>query len=134
MRPCQLHGNPCALRTGPHPSRPPPPPTPPHVQIVSAKHVPRGKPAPDVYLEALRRLGCTQPARALVVEDAVNGLKAARAAGCFTAGITNSLPGGLLAPHADLVVGSLAELLPAIGPSVREGAIQAVVAGMRSSD
>lgn len=39
-------------------------------QIVSAKHVQRGKPAPDVYLEALRRLGCADASRALVVEDA----------------------------------------------------------------
>ena len=38
--------------------------------MVSAKHVARGKPAPDVYLEALRRLGCTNASRALVVEDA----------------------------------------------------------------
>jgi beta-phosphoglucomutase-like phosphatase (HAD superfamily) len=33
-----------------------------------------GKPAPDVYLEALRVTGCTEPARALAVEDAVNGV------------------------------------------------------------
>lgn len=39
-------------------------------QIVSAKYVQRGKPAPDVYLETLRRLGCTDASQALVVEDA----------------------------------------------------------------
>ena len=40
------------------------------LQIVSAKYVQRGKPAPDVYLETLRRVGCTDASQALVVEDA----------------------------------------------------------------
>jgi HAD superfamily hydrolase (TIGR01509 family) len=39
-----------------------------------------GKPAPDVYLEAARRLGL-EPARCLVVEDALSGMQAATAAG-----------------------------------------------------
>jgi beta-phosphoglucomutase-like phosphatase (HAD superfamily) len=107
--------------------------TPVPTQIVSAKHVARGKPAPDVYVEALRRLGCTDARRALVVEDAVNGLLAAHGAGCFTAGVTNSLPARLLAPHADLVVGQLAELLPALPASSREAAIATAVAGMRGA-
>lgn len=47
--------------------------------------------------------------RALVVEDAVNGLKAAKAAGCFTVGVTNSLPRHLLEPHADVVVDLIQE-------------------------
>lgn len=41
----------------------------------------QGKPAPDVYVECLRRLGCSDPSRVLIVEDAVNGLLAAKAAG-----------------------------------------------------
>ncbi|KAF5834188.1 HAD-like domain-containing protein [Dunaliella salina] len=72
--------------------------------IVSAAYVAKGKPAPDVYLECLRRLGCTNPSKALIVEDAVNGLLAAKAAGAFAVGISNSLPGPVLHPHADLVV------------------------------
>lgn len=48
---------------------------------VSASEVAAGKPAPDVYLEAMRRSCCMEACRAVVVEDAVNGLKAARAAG-----------------------------------------------------
>lgn len=103
-------------------------------QVVSAKHVACGKPAPDVYLEALRRLGCVDPGRVLVVEDAVNGLKAARAAGCFCAGVTNSLPAPALAPHADLVVGRLTELLPVLAAGAeggRAGAIAAAMEGMR---
>ncbi|CAG9460130.1 unnamed protein product [Pedinophyceae sp. YPF-701] len=80
-------------------------------KVVSAKEVGRGKPAPDVYLECLRRLGCADASRALVVEDAVNGCMAARAAGCFVAAVTNSLPRDRLAAHADVVVGNIRELL-----------------------
>ena len=47
-----------------------------------------------------------------MVEDAVNGLKAARAAGCFTVGITNSLPRPHLEPHADVVVETIGECVP----------------------
>ncbi|MFF3331736.1 HAD family hydrolase [Streptomyces sp. NPDC002888] len=47
---------------------------------VSAEEVPRGKPAPDVFLEAARRLGAS-PADCVVVEDAAPGAAAARAAG-----------------------------------------------------
>ncbi|MFD5659568.1 HAD family hydrolase [Streptomyces hirsutus] len=48
--------------------------------VVSAEEVPRGKPAPDVFLEAARRLG-TDPADCVVLEDAVPGVAAAHAAG-----------------------------------------------------
>ncbi|MEU3252655.1 HAD family phosphatase [Streptomyces sp. NPDC006997] len=47
---------------------------------VSADAVPHGKPAPDVFLEAARRLGA-DPARCVVVEDAAAGAAAAHAAG-----------------------------------------------------
>ncbi|WP_320784052.1 HAD family phosphatase [Streptomyces sp. CRN 30] len=48
--------------------------------VVSADEVPRGKPAPDVFLEAARRLGAA-PADCVVVEDAAPGAAAAHAAG-----------------------------------------------------
>ena len=48
--------------------------------VVSAEEVPRGKPAPDVFLEAARRLGAA-PADCVVLEDAVPGAAAAHAAG-----------------------------------------------------
>ncbi|MBT2442598.1 HAD family phosphatase [Streptomyces sp. ISL-36] len=48
--------------------------------LVSAEEVGRGKPAPDVFLEAARRLGAA-PARCVVFEDAAPGAAAARAAG-----------------------------------------------------
>lgn len=49
-------------------------------EYVSAEEVAHGKPAPDVFLEAARRLGVA-PAGCVVVEDAVPGAAAARAAG-----------------------------------------------------
>ncbi|MGW7381205.1 HAD family hydrolase [Streptomyces sp. NPDC054794] len=48
--------------------------------VVSADEVARGKPAPDVFLEAARRLGAA-PADCVVVEDAAPGAAAAHAAG-----------------------------------------------------
>ena len=48
--------------------------------VVSAEEVPRGKPAPDVFLEAARRLGAA-PADCVVLEDAVPGAAAAHVAG-----------------------------------------------------
>lgn len=50
------------------------------VATVSSEEVARGKPAPDVYLEAARRAG-VQPIRCVAIEDSSNGLRAAAAAG-----------------------------------------------------
>ena len=48
--------------------------------VVSSEEVARGKPAPDVYLEAARRLA-VEPGRCAAVEDSSNGIRAAHAAG-----------------------------------------------------
>lgn len=48
--------------------------------LYSAAMVPRGKPAPDLFLHAAREMG-VRPAAAVVVEDAAPGIRAARAAG-----------------------------------------------------
>ncbi|WP_274555376.1 HAD family hydrolase [Streptomyces spiramyceticus] len=48
--------------------------------VVSADEVPHGKPAPDVFLEAARRIGAA-PADCVVLEDAPAGATAAHAAG-----------------------------------------------------
>lgn len=63
--------------------------------IVGAEEVVRGKPAPDLFLEAARRLGAT-PANTLVFEDAVSGVRAGIAAGMRVCGITTSEPGDTL--------------------------------------
>ncbi|HSB38349.1 MAG TPA: HAD family phosphatase [Gaiellaceae bacterium] len=78
---------------------------------VSSEEVPRGKPAPDVYLEAARRLG-VEPARAAAVEDSHNGILAAKAAGMRVMAIPNSHfpPDEEALAAADVVLASPAEL------------------------
>ncbi|MFM2170997.1 MAG: hypothetical protein RI957_1226 [Verrucomicrobiota bacterium] len=49
-------------------------------EVITADDVPNGKPAPDIYLEAARRLGVS-PLKCLALEDAPAGVDAARAAG-----------------------------------------------------
>ena len=62
---------------------------------VTAEHVQRGKPAPDVFLEVSRRLGL-EPARCVVFEDAPAGVEAGRHAGMKVVGVTTTHPGGHL--------------------------------------
>lgn len=77
---------------------------------MSATTVARGKPAPDVYVEALRRMGCRDASKALVIEDAVHGLQAARGAGGYAVGITNTLSAARLREHADRLIDHLTDL------------------------
>ncbi|MEV7088842.1 HAD family hydrolase [Streptomyces sp. NPDC093085] len=63
-------------------------------RVFSAADVPRGKPAPDLFLHAARVMG-VPPARCAVVEDSPYGVTAARAAGMRAFGYA----GGLTAPH-----------------------------------
>ena len=79
---------------------------------VSSEEVPRGKPAPDVFLEAARRLD-VPPENAAAIEDSGNGIRAAHAAGMRTIAIPNRRyppPDEALA-LADLVLPSLDELM-----------------------
>ena len=76
--------------------------------LVCADDVTHAKPAPDLFLEAARRLG-VPPEDCVVVEDAPNGIEAARAAGCAVIAVTSSTPRDGLT--ADLVVDSLEELV-----------------------
>ena len=78
---------------------------------VSSEEVARGKPAPDVFLEAARRLG-VPPERCVAVEDSGNGLRAAHAAGMRALAIPNRRyppPEDALA-LADVVLESIDEL------------------------
>jgi len=86
---------------------------------VSSEEVTRGKPAPDVYLEAARRLG-VGPHACAAVEDSRSGILSAKAAGMRVVAIPNRHypPDGETLALADIVLGSLAELTPeAIEPS-----------------
>jgi HAD superfamily hydrolase (TIGR01509 family) len=79
--------------------------------VVSSDEVVHGKPAPDVFLEAARRLA-VDPARTLVVEDSLNGIRAAKAAGMGAVLVPNrSIPPAPGADQlADRVLDRLAEL------------------------
>ena len=76
--------------------------------IVSAEDVRKGKPDPEVYLLAAKRLGVL-PDCCIVVEDAVAGIEAARAAGMRSIGVTRD---GKQLHGASLVVRSLDLLDP----------------------
>ena len=78
---------------------------------VSSEEVARGKPAPDVYLEAARRLN-VDPTRAAAIEDSHNGIRAARAAGMRVVAIPNRHfpPDEDALAQADVVLNELAEL------------------------
>jgi HAD superfamily hydrolase (TIGR01509 family) len=82
---------------------------------VSSEEVPRGKPSPDVYFEAARRLGA-DAARCAAVEDSTNGIRAAHAAGMRVIAV----PRPDYPPSADalalsaVVLDSLAKLTPRV--------------------
>ena len=72
-----------------------------------------GKPAPDGFLEAARRLD-VEPDRAIVVEDAIAGVEAGRAGrfGLVVGVARNAAPDALRSAGADMVVEDLGEMLP----------------------
>jgi HAD superfamily hydrolase (TIGR01509 family) len=78
---------------------------------VSSEEVARGKPAPDVYLEAARRLD-TPPERCTAVEDSHGGIRSAKAAGMRVVAIPNPTypPDEESLAQADVVLRSLDEL------------------------
>jgi HAD superfamily hydrolase (TIGR01509 family) len=79
--------------------------------VVSSEEVARGKPAPDVYLEAARRLGVA-PERCAAIEDSSNGLRSAHAAGLRVLAVPNAHypPAPDALALADAILGSLDEL------------------------
>ncbi len=81
---------------------------------VSSEEVARGKPSPDVYLEAARRLGL-DPKQTAAIEDSRNGILSARAAGMRVVAIPNRRfpPGEEALAEADVVLRSISELTPA---------------------
>jgi HAD superfamily hydrolase (TIGR01509 family) len=78
---------------------------------VSSQEVARGKPAPDVYLEAARRLG-VGAARCGAVEDSHNGIRSAKAAGMRVVAVPNPHfpPDEEAMAQADVVLASVADL------------------------
>ena len=82
---------------------------------VSSEEVARGKPAPDVYLEAARRLGVAAT-RCTAVEDSHGGIRSAKAAEMRVIAIPNPSypPDDESLAQADVVLRALAELTPAV--------------------
>lgn len=75
--------------------------------VVTREDASRPKPAPDLYREALRRLGATS---GVAVEDSANGVAAARAAGLPVLAVPGPVTAGQDLSHADLRVDSLLEV------------------------
>ena len=82
--------------------------------MVSSEEVDRGKPAPDVYLEATRRLGFP-PAHCAAIEDSANGIRSAHAAGLRVCAVPNAHypPAADSLALADIVLPSVASLTAA---------------------
>ncbi len=80
---------------------------------VSSEEVAQGKPAPDVYLEAARRLGAA-PERCAAVEDSHAGIRSAKSAGMRVLAIPNASypPDDEALELADVVLDSLDQLTP----------------------
>jgi HAD superfamily hydrolase (TIGR01509 family) len=80
---------------------------------VSSEEVQRGKPSPDVYLEAARRLGA-DPAGSAAVEDSRSGILSASAAGMRVVAIPNKRfpPDEEALAAADVIIPSINELTP----------------------
>jgi HAD superfamily hydrolase (TIGR01509 family) len=81
--------------------------------VVCRGDAPRIKPAPDLFLEAAKQLN-TAPEHCLVIEDSMNGLKAAKAAGMPTWVIPNRVTDCLDFSIADRIFRSLAECIDAL--------------------
>ena len=64
------------------------------VDTITGDEVDNPKPAPEMYLEAARRVGAA-PGECLVVEDSWNGMSAAAAAGCVVLGLGDTVPDGV---------------------------------------
>jgi HAD superfamily hydrolase (TIGR01509 family) len=82
---------------------------------VSSEEVAHGKPAPDVYLEAARRLG-VDPTQCAAVEDSHGGIRSAKAAGMYVIAIPNPTypPDEESLAQADAVLDSIDELVPGL--------------------
>lgn len=76
--------------------------------IITGLDVNKKKPSPDIYLKAAESLGF-YPGDCLVVEDAVSGIKAGKAAGCRCLGVTTSFDAEAL-KEADWICGSLLDV------------------------
>jgi beta-phosphoglucomutase len=89
----------------------------PHGELITAtvngSQVKHGKPDPEVFLLAAKKLGL-DPKNCAVIEDAVAGVDAAKRAGMISIGLLGTAARAALEVHAHLVVDSLRQLSPAL--------------------
>lgn len=76
--------------------------------VVAGEMVANKKPAPDIFLKAASELGVS-PEHCVVIEDAVHGIEAAKAAGMWCVAVAQTFPAGQLS-MADIVYPSLSGL------------------------
>jgi beta-phosphoglucomutase len=76
--------------------------------LVNGLEVVHKKPSPEIYLKAAEKTGL-KPGECLVVEDAINGIRAAKSAGCRCLAVTNSFDRALLS-EAEWICDSLNEV------------------------
>lgn len=80
-------------------------------EVISSDEVANGKPAPDVYLEIMKRLDVV-PRETVIVEDSGSGILAGKSAGAKVIAVPNDhlMPGRETLEAADVVIDSLAEI------------------------
>lgn len=76
--------------------------------IISGNDITKGKPYPEPYAKTINKLNLN-PNECIVIEDSVNGIKSAKAAGAYCIAVTNTFPKEKL-QEADLIINSLTEL------------------------
>lgn len=77
--------------------------------IISGEEVKRSKPDPEIFLTAAKKMNVT-PSDCIVIEDATNGVKAAKAAGMKCIGLKNTDTGKQDLSEADLIIENFNEL------------------------
>jgi HAD superfamily hydrolase (TIGR01509 family) len=81
-------------------------------EVVCGDSIKNSKPAPDIYLNAAKRLG-VEPFHCIGVEDSVNGVRSVRAAGMVCVMVPDLIPfTEVLSPYVDHCVSTLKDIIP----------------------
>lgn len=83
--------------------------------LVTGSDVTRQKPFPDIFLKGAEKLG-TQPSDCVVIEDSLNGIRAAKAAGMKSVAVTTSFTREVLADEVapDIIIDGITEFPAAL--------------------
>ncbi len=82
--------------------------------IVTGDEILNGKPSPDPYLVAIKKLNLNS-AECIVVEDALSGVRSGKSAGCVVVAIPTQHMDGLDYSEADFIIYDLNDLPPLLG-------------------